>query len=214
MKKLLNHVKRPLKVRFEVKRNLEVKKSMGSCYLGLIHYPVYNKYHKIITTAVTNFDIHDIARSAKTYGIKGYFVVHPVHEQVEMVRKLVNHWQTGFGSTFNPDRKQALDNVDVVANLDEAIKVIENEEGKKPKCIFTAAASDGKVWSFNEMKKEMAKDDNPYLLIFGTGHGIAKQFFSKADYVLEPIYGPTEYNHLCVRSAVSIILDRLYGIRG
>jgi hypothetical protein len=33
----------------------------------------------------------------------------------------------------------------------------------------------------------------------------------QADYILEPIYGPGEYNHLSVRSAVAIILDRLLG---
>jgi len=32
---------------------------------------------------------------------------------------------------------------------------------------------------------------------------------AEADAALEPIVGPTEYNHLSVRSAVSIILDRL-----
>lgn len=34
-----------------------------------------------------------------------------------------------------------------------------------------------------------------------------KQF----DYIVEPIYGAGSYNHLCVRSAVAIILDRLLG---
>jgi hypothetical protein len=33
----------------------------------------------------------------------------------------------------------------------------------------------------------------------------------KFDYILEPVYGPGEYNHLSVRSAVAIILDRLAG---
>ena len=34
-----------------------------------------------------------------------------------------------------------------------------------------------------------------------------KQF----DYIVEPIYGAGSYNHLCVRSAAAIILDRLLG---
>ena len=33
----------------------------------------------------------------------------------------------------------------------------------------------------------------------------------KFDYILEPVYGSCDYNHLCVRSAVAIILDRLAG---
>ena len=36
-------------------------------YIVLLHYPVYNKEGKIVTTAIANMDIHDIARLAKTY---------------------------------------------------------------------------------------------------------------------------------------------------
>ncbi len=34
-----------------------------------------------------------------------------------------------------------------------------------------------------------------------------------ADFFLEPIKGPSDYNHLSVRSAVAIVLDRLLGER-
>ena len=33
---------------------------MANLYLGLVHYPIYNKNMQVIATAVTNFDIHDI----------------------------------------------------------------------------------------------------------------------------------------------------------
>ena len=60
----------------------------------------------------------------------------------------------------------------------------------------------------------MIKDSNqPYLLIFGTGWGLTETVFSRADVVLEPVRGPGSYNHLSVRSAVAIILDRLFGCR-
>jgi hypothetical protein len=39
---------------------------MADLYLALLHYPVYDKDHKIVTTSITNMDIHDIARSART----------------------------------------------------------------------------------------------------------------------------------------------------
>lgn len=43
---------------------------MANLYLGLVHYPIYNKNMQVIATAVTNFDIHDISRTARTYDVK------------------------------------------------------------------------------------------------------------------------------------------------
>jgi hypothetical protein len=47
------------------------------------------------------------------------------------------------------------------------------------------------------------------LLIFGTGWGIAEEIVNRADHRLEPIKGVENYNHLAVRSAAAIILDRI-----
>jgi hypothetical protein len=57
----------------------------------------------------------------------------------------------------------------------------------------------------------MLKDGNLYLLIFGTAWGLPENFIAEADYILNPVIGNTDYNHLSVRSAVAIILDRLFG---
>ncbi|RLB43293.1 MAG: hypothetical protein DRH23_16495, partial [Deltaproteobacteria bacterium] len=35
----------------------------------------------------------------------------------------------------------------------------------------------------------------------------------RADVFLEPIVGPTDFNHLSVRAAVAITLDRLFGVK-
>ena len=43
-------------------------------YVALVHYPVYNKNDEIVATSVTNFDIHDISRTCRTYDIKKYFI--------------------------------------------------------------------------------------------------------------------------------------------
>ena len=40
---------------------------------------------------------------------------------------------------------------------------------------------------------------------------MTEEVFDKSDYVLEPIGGGGDYNHLSVRSAASIMLDRLFG---
>ncbi|HEY6838272.1 MAG TPA: RNA methyltransferase, partial [Geobacteraceae bacterium] len=55
--------------------------------------------------------------------------------------------------------------------------------------------------------------EQPYLLVFGTGWGLTEELFERADLVLRPIKGPGSYNHLSVRSAAAIILDRLLGER-
>lgn len=46
---------------------------MANLYLGLVHYPIYNKNMQVIATAVTNFDIHDISRTARTYDVTKIF---------------------------------------------------------------------------------------------------------------------------------------------
>jgi hypothetical protein len=49
-------------------------------YLGLVHHPIKNKRGDVVTTSVTNLDIHDIARSARTFGFDGYYIITPVQE--------------------------------------------------------------------------------------------------------------------------------------
>ncbi len=57
--------------------------------------------------------------------------------------------------------------------------------------------------------KDRLHAKQPHLLIFGTAWGLSKNLIKSANYRLEPITGITEYNHLSVRSAAAIILDRL-----
>ncbi len=45
-------------------------------YVGLLHYPVYNSHMEVIAGAVTNFDIHDIARVCRIYDVKRYYIIH------------------------------------------------------------------------------------------------------------------------------------------
>ena len=55
----------------------------------------------------------------------------------------------------------------------------------------------------------MLKNGKPHVLVLGTAWGLSEDFILTADYVLEPIVGKTDYNHLSVRSAAAIIFDRL-----
>ena len=178
-------------------------------YIALIHYPIYNKDLKIITTAFTNLDVHDIARAGKTYGVKGFFLIHPVKEQRELVKRVIWHWMEGPGVSYNPTRNEALSLVRIKSSIDEALKEIEKIEGLKPKIVVTDARLRENMIGYTELKERILLGKEPYLVLFGTGWGIADEIIESADYVLKPIEGPTDYNHLSVRSAAAIILDRL-----
>ena len=51
------------------------------------------------------------------------------------------------------------------------------------------------------------------MIVFGTGWGISPSFYSNVDCFLEPIMGKSAYNHLSVRAAVAIVLDKIFGKR-
>ncbi|KXB91841.1 hypothetical protein HMPREF3191_00823 [Veillonellaceae bacterium DNF00626] len=184
---------------------------MAPVYIGLIHYPIYNKHMEIVTTALTNYDLHDIARTAKTYNVKRYFIVHPVEAQREMALRIMNHWKTGGGVAYNPNRKEAFEETELVPTLDDVLQWIENEEGEKPIIVTTDARVYPNTISYKAMRQKIHDDAKPILILFGTGFGMTKEMMQQFDYIIEPIYGAGSYNHLCVRSAVAIILDRLLG---
>jgi len=181
--------------------------------VALVHYPVYNKHREVVTTAVTNLDIHDIARCSRTFGADRYYIVTPVEEQQKLVQKITLHWQSGWGATYNPKRKAALDIVSIVPSVISALEDMEARVGHKPRIVVTGAATHNKSVTSVELAELMREGDQSFLLLFGTGWGMTEELFDSADYVLEPIKGVGEYNHLSVRSAVSIYMDRLFSRR-
>src|SRR4030042_3876729 len=92
----------------------------SNLYIGLVHYPIYDKRKRVVATAVTNFDIHDIARCARTFGAGGFFVITPLDSQIHLVERLIHHWVVGGGSTYNPTRKESLSIVRISRTIDEA----------------------------------------------------------------------------------------------
>ncbi len=181
--------------------------------IALLHHPVYDKNRQTVTTAVTNLGLHDIARAARTYGLFRYFVVTPVPDQRALAERIRRHWQEGWGAAYNPQRKEALKLIRVVATLDEARAELAESFGRPVKTLATGARNRPESISCPALAKRLREDDQPYLLLFGTGWGLTDDVFAAADAVLEPITGPAAYNHLSVRSAAAIILDRLLGER-
>ena len=180
-------------------------------YVALLHHPVYDKNGEIVTTAVTNMDIHDIARSGKTYGIKKFYVVTPVKALQRLALKIIAHWEEGYGAEYNHTRKEALALAQVKDTLDDAILDVEREGGVKPLLIVTSARAGKNRTSFVELRNMLRITPAPFLLLLGTGWGLTDEVLAQSDYILEPIEGGTDYNHLSVRSAAAIILDRLLG---
>jgi hypothetical protein len=180
-------------------------------YLGLLHYPVYNKNRERIASAITSFDLHDLSRLARTYGVKRFFVITPLTDQQVLAERIVQHWTAGYGASYNPNRKEALELVAVLPSLEDCLEEIEKVEGEKTVVMATdASEQNGRAMSYPEATR-MIGSGKPVLLLLGTAWGLDKEVFQEADYILDPVRGLTEYNHLSVRSAGAIILDRLVG---
>ena len=180
-------------------------------YLALNHYPVKNKSGEIIAAAITNLDLHDISRAARTYGIKCFYVVTPLTDQQTLARQIVSHWKEGTGATYNPDRGEALDLIRIKNDLVDVMTDIEEREGNAAYVVATSASAHHHRLGFSDFCRMLKEDDRPGLLVLGTAWGLSDEFIDSADYVLSPISGNTGYNHLSVRSAAAIILDRVLG---
>ncbi len=179
-------------------------------YVALVHHPVYDKHEHVVATSITNLDIHDIARSCKTYGLAGYFLVHPVAAQRELANRIVGHWQDPRGRQQNESRSAALELVHVVSSIEEAIAQITQERQAAPLLVGTTARSPHRAVSPHDLLHDDELDRRPLLLLFGTGWGLVKDWLERADRLLSPIRGTTDYNHLSVRTAAGIFLDRLF----
>lgn len=191
----------------------DAKASSAPVYVALLHHPVYDKNGQVVTTAVTNMDIHDISRSGCTYGLAGFFVVTPVKALQKLAFKIIEHWQSGYGSRYNVTRKEALAIARICDTLDDAIIAIERETGEKPVIVATSARRTQSPASFAMLQDMLHRETRPFLILFGTGWGLTETILLQSDYVLEAVEGRGDYNHLSVRSAAAIILDRLLGRR-
>lgn len=185
--------------------------SRANLAIALLHYPVYNKLHEVVTTALTNLDLHDIARSSKTFGLDRFYIVTPSHDQRSLAQRITGHWQEGWGASYNPDRKAALDIVRVCDTLNEARADFQAAFTEPVKTVITGAAHRPESISCRDLRQKLGSVESPYLLLLGTGWGLTEACFDEADHILEPIAGAGRYNHLSVRSAAAILLDRLRG---
>jgi hypothetical protein len=180
-------------------------------YIGLIHYPVYNKNRQKIASAITTFDLHDLSRLARTYGVKRFFVINPLEDQQELAERVLRHWAVGYGATYNRYRKEAIELIRVVPSLEDSVREIIEMEGETPLLIATDASRQAEEILTYEEAADIIHSKKVVHLLFGTAWGLDADLIRKADYILDPVKGGTDYNHLSVRAAAAIILDRLAG---
>lgn len=209
----------------------EHKRAGRNLYLALVHYPVLDKDQKNVAVSLTNLDIHDISRSSRTYGLGRFFIVTPLEDQKFVLDKVLEHWVQGAGGQSNPDRKEALSRVTAVNALEDLVKLLEEKHGSRP--LLWGSSADynraggagapkrrgrrpkrqedfsGRIISFDEARKILYT--RPAVLLLGTGHGLAPEIIEQCDHLLPPLRRFADYNHLSVRSAGTVILDRILG---
>jgi hypothetical protein len=147
------------------------------------------------------------------------FVVTPVTLQRAMVGEIIHHWTDGEGTKKNHLRAEALGRVTAVASVRNACAVIQEKTGFYPHLVATSAKEKKPNLSFFELRTRIEQESQSYLLLLGTGWGLAPELMAQASYRLPAIHvapsfqkGAT-YNHLSVRAATAIMLDRIFGQR-
>jgi hypothetical protein len=180
--------------------------------IALVHHPVLDAKGEVVASTLTSIDVHDLSRSARTYGCTDFFMVHPIEAQRTLCARIVEHWTTGASAKRIPDRKDALALVRIVETIEDAKRALGS-----PRVWVTAAREVGTSLSWRDARASLERDDGdggddrPVLVLFGTSWGLAPEVVAAADAVLAPIVGAGDWNHLSVRAACAIALDRLRG---
>lgn len=175
--------------------------------VALVHHPVLNRHQEVVATAVTNLDLHDIARTCRTFGVGRFYVITPVKEQQKIVGQIIQHWVSGYGSAHNPDRCSAFQLVETVDDLESARKLWSKEHSQPARLVITSAKESA---GLNGQDCRLLLVENPLLLVLGTGSGLAPEITDQSCEAFQSILGIAEYNHLPVRAAAAIILDRIF----
>jgi hypothetical protein len=187
---------------------------MAPLYLALVHYPVLNRKGEIIASSVTNLDLHDMARTARTYEVPACYIVTPLQDQQVLIKRLLSHWCEGIGKELHPDRQEALKGLKIADDIAGVKEDIRAECGEYPLVWATTAADRSGNLAHRQARRLLANAQRPHLLLFGTAWGLAPAIIEDVDAVLGAIKGRGDYNHLSVRCAAAILIDRLLHMDG
>lgn len=141
------------------------------------------------------------------------YIVTPLVKQREIVEKLIHHWRHGYGATYNPVRSEALNRVRIKENVAEMIEEVSLEG--KPIIVGTSSRErQGRSIGHEELHRLIKQDTRSCHLLFGTGWGLTDETVDLCEKMLVPVKGSGDYNHLSLRVALGIVLDRIFGERG
>lgn len=177
--------------------------------MALVHYPVVNRKGETIASAITNMDLHDMARTSRTYAVPACYIVTPLRDQQALSRRLLDHWCKGIGKELHPDREEALKHLRIADDIDAVKEEIHGEWGEAPLVWATTAREQPGALTHRQARRRLMNARRPCLLLFGTAWGLAPVVLSEADAILHAIPGRGGYNHLSVRCAAAILMDRL-----
>ncbi len=194
------------------KYRLQALAAIPAHYLVLMHGEVLVKNGDVGTTSIGSLNFHDICRAARTYGIKKVFIVTPLEDQHQIIATFLHFWNGTSGQSYNAARSSAISLLVPLRSFDEVKKAIAQEEGVDPLILTTSAKVYEHAPSIDYQSQNQVWDQKkPILLVFGTGQGLAPHIMDQSSYILKPVFGMTDFNHLSVRSAIAIILDRWLG---
>ena len=181
-------------------------------YVALVHHPVIIEGKNSGTSSLTNLDIHDIARVCRTYGLGGYYIISPLQDQLEVLHGILRHWIDGPAGKSHPDRANALSIINPATSIAKAQEHILAQTGRHP-LLWGSSAQWGihkntpQTMPFALARQKL--EQSPALLLLGTGHGLAPEVLQSCDGFLRPLRFLSDYNHLSVRAAAAILVDRI-----
>ncbi|MGE0547047.1 MAG: tRNA (guanosine(37)-N1)-methyltransferase TrmD [Kofleriaceae bacterium] len=190
-------------------------------HLALVHHPVVDRTGQIVTSSLTNFDIHDLARSTMTYGLAAYHIVTPVTSQREKAEHIARLWLEDENNApartppTSGSRANALALIRTAPSIEAVLDELASSYGSPPLVVATSARHESFPEAVrrspSQLLAEAAVYPGPVLIMLGTGWGLADSKIQSVSRVLTPIEGSSDWNHLSVRSAGAILLDRLFG---
>lgn len=177
--------------------------------VALLHHPVIDRLGHEITSTVDHFDVMDASRLALTYPVWRFYVVNHVPAQRALTERLIEHGNT---AASRDEARGRFSKTMWAPDLDTVIAEHEDELGTTPTVVATSARASGRDIGFGALRERMAGGE-PVVLLIGKAWGLAPRVLDEAALRLTPIDGGTGYNHLSVRSAMAILLDRLLAPR-
>lgn len=178
-------------------------------HLALRHDNVLGRGDSLIHASVTQIDLHDFSRLCRTYGLAGFHCVTEMDGQHRISEEILTYWREGFGKDYNPDRVQALTQLHLHRSFDAMTAAVTAAEGQAPLLVGTSARRYDKTIDFDAFLSIMERSGQPAIVQFGTSWGLSPEQLHRCDWVLPPIEGRDGYNHLSVRCAAAVIVDRL-----